>query len=218
MGTNYSYEWISKVVIGTFSNTSTAAGYTDFTSKIITLTAGTSYSVSLTPGFASTAYNEYWKIWIDYNGDKDFDDAGELAFDGGALISTVETGTIIVPSTATGTTRMRVSMKYNAAQTSCETFSYGEVEDYTVTFGAAVPDTQAPTVPTGLTASSVTQTTAVISWTASTDNVGVTGYEVYRNGTLLSTVTTNSYNATGLTAATTYSFTVKAKDAAGNIS
>ncbi|OFY08928.1 MAG: hypothetical protein A2W99_01465, partial [Bacteroidetes bacterium GWF2_33_16] len=159
LGSNYSYEWIAKVVIGTFTNTSTAAGYTDFTSKTVTLTAGSSYSVSLTPGFASTAYNEYWKIWIDYNNDKDFDDANELAFDGGALLSTVETGTLVVPSTASGTTRMRVSMKYNAAQTACETFSYGEVEDYTVTFGAVVPDTQAPTAPTSLTAASITQTT-----------------------------------------------------------
>ncbi|MGE0088836.1 MAG: GEVED domain-containing protein [Bacteroidales bacterium] len=217
-GSNYSYEWISKVVIGSFSNTSTAAGYTDFTSKTITLTPGSSYSVSLTPGFASSAYNEYWKIWIDYNNDKDFDDANELAFDGGALINTVETGTLVVSSTATGTTRMRVSMKYNAAQTACETFSYGEVEDYTVTFGAAVPDTQAPTAPTSLVSSNITSTSATISWTASTDNVGVTGYEIYKNGTLLSTSTTTSYSAIGLTAATTYSFTVKAKDAAGNVS
>jgi bacillolysin len=217
-GSNFSYEWISKVVIGTFTNTSTAAGYTDFTSKTITLAAGSSYSVSLTPGFASTAYNEYWKIWIDYNNDKDFDDANELAFDGGALLSTVETGTLVVPSTASGTTRLRVSMKYNAAQTACETFSYGEVEDYTVTFGAVVPDTQAPTAPTSLTAASITQTTFTLGWTASTDNVGVTGYEIYQNGTLKGTSTTTSFNVTGLTAATTYSFTVKAKDAAGNIS
>jgi len=218
LGSNFSYEWISKVVIGTFTNSSTAAGYTDFTSKVITLTAGTSYSVSLTPGFASTAYNEYWKIWIDYNGDKDFDDANELAFDGGSLTSTTETGTLNVLSTATGTTRMRVSMKYNAAQTSCETFSYGEVEDYTVTFGAVIPDTQAPTAPTSLVSSNITTTSATISWTASTDNVGVTGYEIYQNGTLKGTSTTTSYNVTGLTTATTYSFTVKAKDAAGNVS
>jgi len=121
-----------------------------------------------------------------------------------------------IPSTASGTTRMRVSMKYNAAQTACETFSYGEVEDYTVTFGASVPDTQAPTVPTGLSSSNITSSSATINWNASSDNVGVTGYEVYRNGSLVSTVTTTSYSATGLTAATTYAFTVKAKDAAGN--
>lgn len=217
-GSNYSYEWIAGVAIGTFSNTSAAAGYTDFTSKVVSLTAGTTYNVTLTPGFASSTYNEYWKIWIDYNADGDFDDNSELAFDGGAVTSTTETGTLTVPSTASGTTRMRVSMKYNASQTACETFSYGEVEDYTVTFGEAIPDTEAPTTPTNLASASITSSSFTLSWTASTDNVAVTGYEVYQNGTLLGTTTTTSYSVTGLTAATTYSYTVKAKDAAENIS
>ena len=216
-GNSVADEWISKVVVGTFTNSSTAAGYTDFTSKTITLTAGTAVSISLTPGFTSSAYNEYWRIWIDYNGDKDFDETNELVFDAGSASSTTKTGTINVLSTASGTTRMRVSMKYNAVPTACETFSYGEVEDYTVTFGTTT-DTQAPTAPTGLAASSIAQTTLTLGWTASTDNVGVTGYDVYKNGTLLASVTTTTYNVTGLTASTAYSFYVKAKDAAGNIS
>jgi hypothetical protein len=131
-GNNSSYEWISKVVVGSFTNTSGAAGYTDFTSKEITLEAGKTYSISLTPGFASSTYNEYWKIWIDLNGNATFD-AADLMFDAGSLSKTTVTGTITIPAgTAPRTTRMRVSMKYNAAQTACETFSYGEVEDYTV--------------------------------------------------------------------------------------
>ena len=79
-------------------------------------------------------------------------------------------------------------------------------------------DTQAPTVPTSLAASSVAQTTLTLGWTASTDNVAVTGYDVYKNGALLTSVTTTTYSVTGLTAATAYTFYVKAKDAAGNIS
>jgi len=217
-GTSCADEWISKVVIGAFTNSSTATSYTDFTSQTITLTAGTAVSISLTPGFSGSAYNEYWKIWIDYNGDKDFDDANELAFDAGAVTNTTKTGTINVLSTATGTTRMRVSMKYNAAQTACETFSYGEVEDYTVAFGTAAPDTQAPTAPTSLASSNITSTSVSLSWTASTDNVGVTGYDVYKNGALLASTTATTYSVTGLTAATAYSFYVKAKDAAGNAS
>jgi cellulose 1,4-beta-cellobiosidase len=67
-------------------------------------------------------------------------------------------------------------------------------------------------------AGTVTQTSAAISWTASSDNVGVTSYEISRNGTVVGTSATTSYSATGLTAATAYSFTVKAKDAAGNVS
>ena len=216
-GNNYSYEWISEVAIGTYSNSSNAAGYTDFTSETITLEAGTSVDVSLTPGFASSTYNEYWKIWIDYNQDYEFTE-DELAFDAGALSKTTVTGTINVLSTATGTTRMRVSMKYNGEQTACESFSYGEVEDYTVSFEEAIPDTEAPSVPTGLASSNITTSSATISWNASTDNVGVTGYEVYQNGSLVSNVTGTSYTASGLSAATTYSFAVKAYDAAGNIS
>ena len=76
-------------------------------------------------------------------------------------------------------------------------------------------DVTPPTVPTGLTAGTVTSTTAALSWTASTDNVGVVGYDIYRNGTKVGTSTTTSFSDTGLTAATAYSYTVLARDAAG---
>jgi len=79
-------------------------------------------------------------------------------------------------------------------------------------------DTQAPTVPTNLTASNITSTTADLSWTASTDNVAVTSYDIYKDGVYLASSSTNSYNLTSLTVGTSYSFTVIAKDAAGNIS
>ena len=217
-GNNSSYEWISNVAIGTYTNSSGAANYTDFTSENISLEAGSSVSVSLTPGFSGSTYNEYWKIWIDYNADGDFDDSGELAFDGGSLSKTTVTGNMNILSTANGSTRMRVSMKYNGAQTACESFSYGEVEDYTVTFGAPIPDTQAPTVPTGLASSNITSSSATISWNASTDNIGVTEYAFYQNGSLVGNTTSTSYSVSGLSSSTQYAFTVKAKDAAGNIS
>lgn len=79
-------------------------------------------------------------------------------------------------------------------------------------------DTQAPTAPTGLAAASVTDTTASLTWTASTDNVGVTGYKIYRGGTEVGTTAGTSYTDTGLTANTTYTYTVKAYDAAANLS
>ena len=81
-----------------------------------------------------------------------------------------------------------------------------------------VSDAQAPTVPTDLAASNITETTASLSWFASTDNVGVTEYEVFSSGTSVETVTSTGTNITGLTANTTYSYTVTAKDLAGNIS
>jgi chitodextrinase len=83
---------------------------------------------------------------------------------------------------------------------------------------SASTDTTAPTAPTGLTASAVTSSSVTLSWTASTDNVGVTGYDVYNGTTLAASVTTTSANLSGLAANTTYSLTVRAKDAAGNVS
>jgi len=80
--------------------------------------------------------------------------------------------------------------------------------------GAA--DTQAPTSPSSLTSSNITETSADLSWNASTDNVGVTGYDVYQGGSLIGSTTSTSYNVTGLSVVTSYNFTVKAKDAAGN--
>jgi GEVED domain/Secretion system C-terminal sorting domain/Fibronectin type III domain len=83
---------------------------------------------------------------------------------------------------------------------------------------SASSDTVAPTAPTGLAASGTTATSTVLKWNASTDNVGVTGYDIYRGTTLVTTVTGTTYTVSGLTAATAYSFSVKAKDAAGNVS
>src|SRR4029077_13543274 len=80
-------------------------------------------------------------------------------------------------------------------------------------------DTTAPSTPGSLTATAASTSQINLSWTASTDNVGVTGYRVYRAGTLIATVgAVTAYQNTGLTAATTYSYTVQAIDAAGNAS
>jgi hypothetical protein len=88
-------------------------------------------SVSLTPGFTGSSYTEYWKIWIDYNKDGDFADSGEEVFSKSG--SSAVTGSFTVPTSASsGSTRMRVIMKYSSAATACGTFTYGEVEDYTV--------------------------------------------------------------------------------------
>jgi chitodextrinase len=84
-------------------------------------------------------------------------------------------------------------------------------------FAPAV-DTIPPTVPTGLASSNVASNSFSVSWTASTDNSGVAGYDVYLNGALTASVATPAATLTGLTASTTYSVTVKARDAVGNVS
>ncbi|WP_055393100.1 fibronectin type III domain-containing protein [Flagellimonas eckloniae] len=77
-------------------------------------------------------------------------------------------------------------------------------------------DTQVPTVPT-LSSNGETETTANLSWSGATDNVGVTGYKIFKDGALEATLgNVSSHTVTGLTASTTYSFTVTALDAAGN--
>ncbi len=84
-----------------------------------------------------------------------------------------------------------------------------------------VPDTQAPTAPTNLTATAVSTSQINLTWTAATDNVGVVSYDVYRGTAKIATVTSasaTSFGDTGLLANTQYSYTVKARDAAGNVS
>ena len=95
----------------------------------------------------------------------------------------------------------------------------------TVTYTPPPPDTTAPTVPGSLGATAASASQINLSWTASTDNVGVTGYQIERctgagcsNFAPLTTVTTTSYSNTGLAASTSYSYRVRASDAAGNLS
>ncbi|MFD8915950.1 glycoside hydrolase family 6 protein [Streptomyces sp. NPDC059575] len=84
--------------------------------------------------------------------------------------------------------------------------------------GGGGGDTQAPTAPTGVAVSATTADSVSLTWRAATDNTGVTGYDVYRDGVRAGSVTGTSYTDTGLSASTTYAYTVKAKDAAGNLS
>ena len=82
--------------------------------------------------------------------------------------------------------------------------------------GGGGSDTTAPTVPSGLAATATSSSQVNLSWAAATDNVGVTGYKIYRNGTYLATATTTSYANSGLAASTSYSYKISAIDAVGN--
>ena len=86
------------------------------------------------------------------------------------------------------------------------------------TYGSPPIDVQAPTVPTNLVAAALSSTQINLSWSASTDNVGVAIYKVYRNATLVGSTSATSFSDTGLSAATQYSYTVTACDAATNCS
>lgn len=79
-----------------------------------------------------------------------------------------------------------------------------------------VADTTNPSIPGNLTAAPVSNIQINLTWTASTDNVGVSGYQIFRDGVQVATTTANYFNNTGLTASTTYAYHVRAFDAAGN--
>ncbi|WP_374324952.1 carbohydrate binding domain-containing protein [Streptomyces sp. AP-93] len=122
-------------------------------------------------------------------------------------------------------TKLTVAFTTGASQTSAEVYLngwYGQgtyhADDITLDGPGGTVDTQAPTVPGSLAATGKTSTTASLSWTASTDNVGVNGYDVYQGGALVATSGTTSATVTGLTPSTAYAFTVRARDAAGNTS
>jgi M6 family metalloprotease-like protein len=146
-GSNSSYEWIDLVQFAGINRTSANdGGYKDMTSLQATVARGSTYTIYFSAGFKSSSYTEYWAVWIDYNKNGIFD-TNENVVSGSSSSSKTLSASITIPTTATlGVTRMRVSMKYNAAPTACETFSYGEVEDYSVniTSGTSAPSTENP--------------------------------------------------------------------------
>jgi hypothetical protein len=88
----------------------------------------------------------------------------------------------------------------------------------TATYTINLSDTTPPTAPGSLLGVATSNTQVNLSWTASTDNIGVTGYRVYRGGSQVGTTSSLTYSDTGLTAGTSYSYYVRAQDAANNLS
>ncbi len=152
--------------------------------------------------------------WIDWNGDGDFDDSGERIannigrFEGSddLLVAVPEGASVSAPTFA----RFRFSPGTLASSTGSATG--GEVEDYRITISAS---SLSPTVPTGLEISSFSQNQVNLSWDASTDNVGVTGYRIYRGGVFLGESTVTNYSDNLVSDGHTYSYNVSAFNAAG---
>ena len=137
-GNSTADERIGRVQLRTINNASTGtAGYEDFTAISTNLVRGVANTITITPTWTATVYREGYAVFIDLNRDGDFLDTGERVFSRNATTTTPVSGSFTIPTTAAlGTTRMRVSMKYNAVPTACEIFSFGQVEDYTVNITA----------------------------------------------------------------------------------
>ncbi len=135
-GTSVAYEYVDLVQLGSINRASGAnAGYYNGTALSTTVAAGSAQTISLSAGFVGTAYSEYFKVYIDYNQNGVFTDAGELVVNAAASsAATTRSFAFTVPATAkSGNTRLRVVLSDASATTSCGSYSYGETEDYTLT-------------------------------------------------------------------------------------
>jgi len=137
--TRNTFEWIKKVEleddIDNLSNKN-SGGFGDYTSDTLVVDTSDIVSVTLTPGYRRRVYTEYWRIWIDWNYDGDFDDAGEKVFEQKG--KNVRTGSFTVPvNVSSEDLRMRVSMRWKRYATSCINYRNGEVEDYMVRVNGA---------------------------------------------------------------------------------
>ena len=107
---------------------------------------------------------------------------------------------------------------YYIAVTAYDTFNSESGYSAEVAYTVPILDLTAPSTPTPTSFQATTISTSQInlSWNASSDNIGVTGYRIYRDGTQIATTSNTTYQDTGLSSSTTYSYTVSAYDAAGN--
>ncbi|MBU2967792.1 collagenase [Pseudoalteromonas sp. C2R02] len=141
-GEKQTHEWITAVSIGdkTHQSNNENGGYSDFTHISFSATAGTQQTLTLTSN--NSGDSEYWYVWIDFNQDGDFDDSNELIVSDRTSSENLTT-TFSVPQSAEGKLRMRTVLTYRSINNACESFSYGEVEDYTLN----ITENDAPTEP-----------------------------------------------------------------------
>jgi chitodextrinase len=137
----------------------------------------------------------------------------ELLVDG-----TIKATDTTAPYTFTWDTGTAVNGSHSVAAKAFDAAGNSASAAVSVTVSNPTPDTTPPSAPSGLAATAAGSTAVNLSWTASTDDVGVSSYDVYRDGTKIGSVTSTSYGDTGLAPATPYTYTVVARDAAGNVS
>ena len=205
--TTYSYNVDAVDATGNVSGLSAAANAT-------TPAAPDTNAPSIPTGLAANAVSPY-QINVSWSASSDnVAVAGYGIYRGGALVGVLGNVTTYQDTGLTPATTYTYWVRaFDAA---------GNVSGPSAAAGAttsSASDSVAPTTPTGLTASTVSASQLDVNWSASTDNVAVTGYRVYRNGAYLTTVgSTTTYRDNGLAPSTMYVYNVDAIDAAGNAS
>ncbi len=138
------HDWIARVQLNTIDNSSGKSPYSDFTTIGTTLLPNQTYDLHLTTGYSWTTYQEYWKVWIDYNQDGIFSESAELAYSGtliappnGTETATLSAMVSIPLSAKPGETRMRIVMSRDADSNACGINPFGEVEDYSIVVGSS---------------------------------------------------------------------------------
>jgi hypothetical protein len=192
---------VSRDAAGNRATSSTLSVYTQnppIISAVASSTTATTSNISWTTNESSTSQVEYGSSST-YNASSTLDSA------------TTTSHTVLLSGLATSTLyhfRILSADSNNNLATST---------DYTFTTTSG-PDVSAPTAPGSFTATSTSSSQINLSWNASSDNIGVSGYNIYRNNSFLASTTQLSYSDTGLTASTAYSYYSNAFDAANNLS
>mgnify|MGYP005989814363 CR=1 FL=1 len=170
-------------------------------------TAPTAPSNLITSNITQTSVNLNWTSSSDDTGVTGYD-----VYQNSTKIATVTSTNFIVSGLSADTA-------YNFHITAFDAASNVSSNSNTVYITTQpIPDTTAPTTPSNLAANNITQTALDLSWSASTDNVAVTGYDVLQDATVIASVTATNYSVSNLTAGTAYNFTIIAKDEVGNVS
>jgi len=194
--------------------------YGDFTadpSLYITLEVGEDYEFTVAPG--TNVNRQHLRIWIDFDGDEEFDEENELVASGySGDLSSDTNGTISIPATvAPTTTRMRVTVTYNTAPFPCDSGASGEAHDYTVIILGPCAE------PGDLEVTNTTDVSADLGWT---ENGTATAWDIEwglegftPTGTpSIEETSSNPYSLEGLMASTAYDFYVRADCGSGQTS
>ncbi|HSW85415.1 MAG TPA: Ig-like domain-containing protein [Candidatus Saccharimonadales bacterium] len=214
----YTYTWDSSLVTnGSHTITAVAtdaAGNTASNSVVVNVSNGDTSPPTQPANLTSTA-NAYNKVTLNWTASTD--NVGVAGYyivrNGTTIAQTTGSAATYVDSTVNAQTSYNYQVM--AYDTAGNTSTLSLASNVTT---PPAPESSPPTQPTNLVATAASTSQINLTWNASSDNIGVTGYDVYRNGTKIATSSTNSFGDLGLAPATSYSYYVIARDAAGNSS